>query len=249
MICRCILVILIALPCTIAVDSPLQFSRASAGELPPISRETRDVEGWKLHIHRELLEKQPELTNRAVELLTTQLQEIVRVVPKSAVVELRKVPLYFSPEYPDKRPAAEFHNNVSWLKSNHRDPAMAKAVEFTNIRIFEDETRRMPNFALHELAHAYHSRVLPEGFGEPRIKARYEDAKSKGIYERVERWFGNGKPNTFEKAYGMNNCMEYFAETSEAYFSRNDFYPFVREELQRHDPEMEKLLSEVWGAN
>ena len=27
-------------------------------------------------------------------------------------------------------------------------------VLFTNVRIFEEETRRMPNFALHELAHA-----------------------------------------------------------------------------------------------
>ena len=30
--------------------------------------------------------------------------------------------------------------------------------------------------------------------------------------------------------------MEYFAEASEAYFGTNDFFPFVRIELRRHDP-------------
>jgi len=46
----------------------------------------------------------------------------------------------------------------------------------------------MPNFVLHELAHAYHHRVLR------------------------------------------------FDETTEAFISTNDFYPFTREELKRHDP-------------
>jgi len=157
--------------------------------------------------------------------------------------------LYFSPEYPGKRAAAEFHPDAGWLRANGRDPAMAKAVEFSNIRIFEAETLRMPNFALHELAHAYHNRVLPSGFANPQIKAAYEQAKASGKYDRTERWHGNGKPNTFERAYALTNSQEYFAETSEAYFSRNDFFPFNRDELQRHDPEMYALLEKLWGIS
>jgi hypothetical protein len=42
--------------------------------------------------------------------------------------------------------------------------------------------------------------------------------------------------------------MEYFAETTEAYFSRNDFFPFNSKELQKHDPEMFDLLTELWGV-
>jgi hypothetical protein len=41
--------------------------------------------------------------------------------------------------------------------------------------------------------------------------------------------------------------MEYFAEGTEAYLGTNDFYPFVRGELIRHDPLLAELLSEVWG--
>ena len=47
---------------------------------------------------------------------------------------------------------------------------------------------------------------------------------------------------------GMTNPQEYFAETTEAFFSRNDFFPFTREELRRHDPEMAKLLERVWTS-
>jgi dipeptidyl-peptidase 4 len=213
---------------------------------PATQRITRDLAGWKLHVHRELLEKDWQLTERAVELLRQQLDEIIRVVPPAAVAELQKVPMYFSPEYPGKKATAEFHPDAGWLRANSRDPAMAKAVEFSNIRIFEAETRRMPNFALHELAHAYHHRVLPAGFANSPIKTAYERAKTSGKYDRTERWHGNGKPNTFERAYAMATPQEYFAETSEAYFSRNDFFPFNRDELQRHDPEMYALLEKLW---
>ncbi len=36
--------------------------------------------------------------------------------------------------------------------------------------------------------------------------------------------------------------LEYFAEGTEAYFYRNDFYPFVRAELKDHDPVLRDLL-------
>ena len=44
----------------------------------------------------------------------------------------------------------------------------------------------------------------------------------------------------------MTNPMEYFAECSEAFFSTNDFFPFNKEELQKHDPEMFELLHKLW---
>lgn len=125
---------------------------------------------------------------------------------------------------------------------------MAQGVEFSGVHDFEAEMRRMPNFALHELAHAFHFRALPDGFDNAEIKAAYQRAMQGGLYDRVERTLGNGKPSTFERAYAMTNAMEYFAETTEAYFSRNDFFPFTREELLRHDPEMHALLKKQWGV-
>ena len=213
-----------------------------------IEREVRDVEGWKVHINKIMLtESDRKLTERALELLRTMLQEIIRVVPAKAVAELRKVPLYFSPEYPNKRPGAEFHPDAGWLRAHGRDPVMAKGVEFSNIRIFDAEVRRMPNFALHELAHAYHNRVLGGNFGNAEIKTAYEHAKAGGEYDRVERQDSEGRKR-MDKAYAMTNPQEYFAETTEAYFSKNDFQPYTKEELKTFDPEMFKLLGKLWGV-
>jgi hypothetical protein len=132
------------------------------------------------------------------------------------------------------------------LRANDRNPAMAKGIEFTNVRIFEAETQRMPVFVLHELAHAYHDLTL--GFENPEIIAAFEHAVKNKLYDAVERKAANGKPSRVERAYAMTNHKEYFAETSEAFFGQNDFFPFNREDLRRHDPEMEQLLEKLWRA-
>lgn len=205
------------------------------------------VHGWAVHVSEVLRREHPDHTDRALELLATQLAEIVRVLPAPAVADLREVPLWFSPEYPGTSPRAEYHPDANWLRENGRDPLMAKSVEFTNILIFETEMSRMPNFALHELAHAYHHRVLRMGFANPLLRTAYQKAKDGGTYDLVERWNGSGRKNTKEPAYALVNPQEYFAETTEAFFTRNDFYPFVREELQKHDPAMFELLGQLWG--
>ncbi len=210
-------------------------------------QDARTIAGWTVHVSRKLLADEAKATARALELLEAQLEEIIRVVPKSAVAELQKVPLYFSPEYPHTPSRAEYHPDAKWLTDNGRDPVMAKGVEFTNIRNFESEMRRMPNFALHELAHAYHDRFLPKGFGNSDIKSAYENAKAGGKYDRVERQDSKGNKR-MDRAYALTNPQEYFAETTEAFFTRNDFYPFTRDELKQQDPAMEKLLEKLWGT-
>jgi Mlc titration factor MtfA (ptsG expression regulator) len=212
------------------------------------SFQTNSVEGWRVLVNERLLGDGKAATEKALALLRAQLQEIVRVVPAPAVAKLREVPLWFSPEYPGVKPTAEYHPGADWLREHGRDPGMAKGVEFTDVKNFEAETKRMPNFTLHELAHGYHDRVLPGGFDNAQIKAAYERAKASKSYDNVERWYGNGRPNTQEKAYAMSNPMEYFAETTEAFFSRNDFFPFTREELKQHDPEMFALLEKLWNS-
>lgn len=210
--------------------------------------QTNMVEGWTVVVNERLLGEEKAATEKALEILRGQLKEIVRVAPGPAVAKLREVTLWFSPEYPGVKPKAEYHPGAGWLRENGRDPAMVNGIEFTDIKNFEAEARRMPNFTLHELAHAYHDRVLPDGFANKEIKAAFERAKASKAYDKVERWFGSGKPNTFERAYAMTDPQEYFAESTEAYFARNDFFPFTREELKRHDPEMDQLLGKLWGV-
>lgn len=218
---------------------PLLIGSSAA---PGADHETLEVLGWTVRVNPRLRLEQPTETRDALERLEGQLQQIVRVVPAEAVTELRKVTLWFNPPYQGTGPKAEYHPNEGWLRQNGRDPLMAKNVEFTNAAIFEKECRRMPAFVLHELAHAYHDRVLHHN---AEIAAAYEAAKARGGYESVRRRDAEGRV-TLDRAYAMANDREYFAETTEAYFGQNDFFPFDSTELKAHDPAMHALLGRMW---
>jgi dipeptidyl-peptidase-4 len=92
---------------------------------------------------------------------------------------------------------------------------------------------------MHELAHSYHHCVL--GHGNPDIREAYDKAVESGHYESVLHINGSSR-----RAYALNNDKEYFAEATEAFFGTNDFYPFVRSELQKHDPDMYQVLRKLW---
>ena len=96
-----------------------------------------------------------------------------------------------------------------------------------------------PAVVLHELAHGFHDQVL--GFDHDAIVKAFHDAKERGIYDKVLLYTGETV-----RHYGLTDHKEYFAEGTEAFFYRNDFYPFVRAELQRHDPELYEVLKRIW---
>jgi hypothetical protein len=212
--------------------------------VPVVGHQVRHIEGWTVLISEDLLKEKPEATEHAMAMLTDHLKAIVRDLPAVAVAHLRTVPLWISPKYPDVPPHAEYHPNVDWLQKHGRNMQMAKGVEFTNVETFDRATLRMPVFVSHELAHAYHDQVL--GFGQAEIKAAYEHAKASGTYDHVGRFNGPDRPVTHERAYAMTNEREYFAEDTEAFFGRNDFFPFTRDELEKADPEIFQILRKVW---
>ena len=224
----------------------LLLSQFGLAEGPVLEYQQGELLGWKLQIRRELKESQPEQLDQALTILQKQLQEIVQVVPEPAVGKLKGVTLWFSPVYPNEQPRCEYHPGAGWLKEHGRDPAMVKGIEFSNVGIFEKEYRRMPNFALHELAHAYHDQFLQSGFANAKIKQAYDNASKSGSYERVEQRFGDGR-STHTRAYALSNPAEYFAESTEAYYSTNDFFPFNRVQLERHDPKTAALIPELWN--
>ena len=201
---------------------------------------SRDVEGWPVRVSDELMSEEPQQTTHALQLLAEQLREVKRVVPGQALAQIRTVPIWLSPPYDGSRPTGEYHPGAAWLKDHGRLPELHRCVEFTNTAIFDREIKRMPVMVLHELAHAYHEQVL--GYDNDEVQAAYERARDNGTYNAVSR--GNGKT---ERAYAMTNPMEYFAELSEALLGRNDFFPFDRQQLGRHDPQGHKLLVRLWG--
>ena len=203
---------------------------------------SHNVEGWPVRISTTLRERNPDKTDRAIELLAKQLQKVKNVLRGDPLSHLTSVPIWLSPPYENARPTGEYHPNLGWLRKNGRPPELHRCIEFTNTAIFEKEIGRMPMMVLHELAHAYHDQVL--GFDNAAIKMLFERSKNSGIYESIERYDGK-----IVQAYGMNNEREYFAESSEALFGTNDFFPFKSSELKQHDPSMHKLLCDLWNVS
>ena len=125
--------------------------------------------------------------------------------------------------------------------NNGHDPRLAQKVHIPQAaELFSREQMlKHPAVVLHELAHAYHDQVL--GFEHPEIIAAFEKAAAAGKYETVLEHRGRKV-----RHYGLTNHKEYFAEGTEAFLYRNDFFPFVRGELKEHDPVLHDLLTRIW---
>jgi hypothetical protein len=95
---------------------------------------------------------------------------------------------------------------------------------------------------LHELAHAYHHQFLADGYDNSDVKAVFQQAMASERYKTLLHIDGRRRPG-----YAATNPMEYFAETAEAYFGTNDFFPFVRSELKEHDEAAFALHERLWG--
>lgn len=204
--------------------------------------ESRVVEGWTVLVNRDFLAGQPELAERALTLLRSQLDQVVRRLPGEAVATLRGVKIWLEEAEPH-HPCMAYHPDAGWLKAHGMNPEKARCVEIANARNFLKWTLDQPWMVLHELAHGYHHQALEAGFANSEVEAAYRRAMEAGSYRSVLRI--NGRE---EKAYAATNPMEYFAEGTEAFFGANDFYPFVRPELRKHDPDLCALLGKLWGS-
>ena len=201
----------------------------------------RDVEGWKIKVDPQLLKPEnEEVSQKAFTALANHLQRVKYIVPKERVAELQKLPIWI--ELDGVLGNMQYHPDRGWLIANKHDPRLVKHVHIPRARhLFEAHTwAKHPYVVLHELAHAYHDQVL--SFDHPDVIAAYDKAKEKKLYDDVLLYTGKKV-----RHYAMTNHKEYFAELTEAYFGVNDFYPFVRAELNEHDPDMFQLLVKIWG--
>jgi len=206
---------------------------------PTSNYTVRKMEGFEVCVNNRLLHEKKPLGKQALDLLRVKLYDINRVVPKGALAQLRKIPIWVEVEDP-QYPGACYHPSKEWLTEHGFNPDKAGSVEIGNAANFLTWTRDQPFMVLHEFAHAYHHRVL--GYDNPDIKEAYQRAVASGAYQSVLRC--NGK---LDRAYALNNDQEYFAELTESFFGTNDFYPFVRAEVMQYDPFMYETLKKLWG--
>ncbi len=224
-------------------------ARSDAAKAPPASDAAvrfdpvvRELEGWQVHVDPALLTgEHADEGAAALTMLANHLQRIKILVPQPQLADLQKVGIWIEHDHPRLK-SMQYHPSKEWLVANRHDPRLTRMVHITQADelLSREQMLKHPAVILHELAHGYHDQFLD--FDNPEIIAVFEQAKAAGIYEQVLLYTGERV-----KHYGLSNHKEYFAEGTEAYFYRNDFYPFVRAELKEFDPRLHELLEKTWG--
>lgn len=233
--------VLIAVAMWLAIPPHEQVVASSTSVLPG-SHPVQQIEGWTVRVDSRLLSGgDASRGERALNLLKARLVCIEMVVPEPKLAKLREVPIQLDLDYGDLH-SMQYHPSADWLKEQGYSEDLAKCVHIPDVNDFLSpfENHRQPWGVLHELAHAYHDRVL--GFDEPRVLKAFETFRAKERYASVLT-----SPGPMRKHYALTDEKEFFAEMTESYFGANDFYPFVAGELKDAEPEIFAMLQEIWG--
>ena len=211
--------------------------------VPERSHARRQLHGWTVHVDPALLEgPHADEGARALSMLANHLERISLLVRGERLEELRGLELWIDHDHPELR-GMQYHPDRAWLRRRGHDERLHQKVHVPQAGelLSRAQLLKHPAVILHELAHAYHDQVL--GFDDPRILGAFEAAREAGRYERVLSHRGRQV-----RHYALADHKEYFAEGTEAYLYRNDFYPFVAAELAEFDPALHELMGEHWGA-
>ncbi len=204
---------------------------------PRSSYQEHQINGFTVLVSQRLLEHAADAV-ADIGQMTLQLGNIVRVVPDKPLAVLKNVTIWL--EWAEEAGLGEFHWGPEYLIQMGRNPEKAHCVEIVNARHMLEWAGIQPWSLLHELAHAYHCLSLT--FDHPGVTNAYNHAIYTNTYNSVA-YVSGGK----QKAYATNNKQEFFAELTEAYFGKNDFQPYNKEELQSFDPVGYQLMLDVWG--
>jgi len=184
------------------------------------------------------------LTQTALDLLETKLEEIVNFCLEPEIIDSFQATSIFM-DWNTSSGAAVYHPSEAWLIANGYIPEKAKCIELSNIINFINWTNQnQPYMVMHELAHAYHHRRY--NFSHLGILNAYNNAVTQNLYTNVQYHTGGGNYITQAQAYALTNEFEYFAELSEAWFGLNDFFPFIKTELETYDPVGYAVLESIW---
>jgi hypothetical protein len=215
---------------------------AKAVPAPRFDPVVKDMEGWTVHVDPAMLEGEHAAEGaKALRMLGDHLNRIVILMNPEQLKKLRSCEIWIEHHHPTLS-SMQYHPGLAWLKNNGHDARMVKKVHIPRAAalLSRGQLLKHPAVVLHELAHAYHDQVL--GFENPEINQVWKQAMDEKLYNKVLLFNG-----ALVRHYATTNPKEYFAESTEAYFYRNDFYPFVRAELKLHDPRMHGVMQKVWG--
>ena len=235
---------------------PGQGARIGADPDSPYER-YRSAE-FEIVIAKDFIDTRPDDALTALKILTEQIDAAAERLPPASLRRLADVKFWIEADRTgdswsqSARPALYIPHQYG-IVGGGKYAVKAGSIEvpvesFLNERTAADVKHCAMFWALHELAHAYHERVL--GWDHGGVRRAYQKAKGEHLYDRVATLFplGNGR---YEKrmapAYAATNECEYLAELSVLYLARNSTFPNTRSHLRHYDPDGYALMVEVWG--
>ncbi|WGD50593.1 hypothetical protein QA641_34145 [Bradyrhizobium sp. CB1650] len=126
------------------------------------------------------------------------------------------------------------HDKQQWTNPNAVDLAVDSGIGVIMLRPNMMAYEKAP-VMLHELLHAYHARLLPDGYANKGVLGFYAFAKSKDLLPK--------------DTYALKNQMEFFAVTASIFLAGKDevHEPKTRETLKEKMPDYYKYLVGVFG--
>jgi hypothetical protein len=189
------------------------------------------IQDFEVMIHTKIVEDKKLLHDVQME-AARQLHHIEQSVPKEALKVLRQVRVWIVRHGQPNESSAVYHPDPRWLRDNGYNPDMGGGIAVPDAdRFLEFSKTKHFNILLHEMAHAYEYKVL--GHENPELKATYRRALDAGLYRDT---------------YHRHSHHEYFAELTEAYFGKNDYFPRTKEEAKQYDPLGVRFLEKAWGV-
>jgi hypothetical protein len=128
------------------------------------------------------------------------------------------------------------HDKQQWVNPDPVELAVDSGLGVIMVRPFMSTYNDEP-VLLHEFLHAYHARLMPQGFDNLGVKGYYAEAKSKNLLPK--------------KAYALFNHREFFAVTASIFLAGKDSVhdPFTRAALKQRMPDYYKYLVGVFGLD
>ncbi len=196
------------------------------------------VQGFKILISPNLYGDK-ELTKRVLAQLDHKLADAKRRIGEN---HLSKLDLTFWVDLNQSETSMIYHPSRNWLVTNNENPEKVNAIEIPNaVNFLEWSKTDQPMMVVHEIAHAYYFTVLGDNY--PPLEKLWRDLQLRGQYQLVSYVHGGER-----MAYAGKNKIEYFAEITEAFFGRNDFFPFTATDLFKYDRAGYELMEKVWGT-
>jgi hypothetical protein len=126
------------------------------------------------------------------------------------------------------------HDRQQWTNPNAVDLAVDSGLGVIMLRPNMMAYEKAP-VLLHELLHAYHARLLPDGYANKGVLGFYAYAKTKDLMPK--------------DTYALKNQMEFFAVTASIFLAGKDdiHEPKTREALKEKMPDYYKYLVGVFG--